>query len=403
MGGGDAVLIAAQSGRALAEAARRAGLRPYVADLFGDADTLALAEAYRPLQGRFGATRLGGEGALAQIDALADLAGSRSLGIVLGSGFEGAPDLMARIGARHRLLGAAPDAVAALKDPFGLAALCARLAIPHPAVTTEPVDEPERYLLKRVGGSGGSHIRAATRGRAPAGHYFQARVPGQAFALNLLADGRDIAVLALTEQWSAPSRLRPFRYGGAVARGRDAAPALPHALVEAIAAAVARLVAETGLRGLASADLLSDGARWWLTEINPRPGATLDILDRRGPSLLAAHIAASGGRLVHTGPPPVDAAGAEIWYGARDYRPVPRLAWPDHARDRPRAGTDVARDAPLCTLLATGADAGAVKRMLRERAAHLQALLDQEETNEHDREVSERQRADGAPGGAPRR
>ncbi|MFC6049036.1 tetrahydromethanopterin C1 transfer protein, partial [Methylobacterium hispanicum] len=37
----DAILIAAQSGRALAEAARRAGLRPLVADLFGDADTLA--------------------------------------------------------------------------------------------------------------------------------------------------------------------------------------------------------------------------------------------------------------------------------------------------------------------------------------------------------------------------
>jgi predicted ATP-grasp superfamily ATP-dependent carboligase len=401
--GGDAILIAAQSGRALAEAARRAGLRPYVADLFGDADTLALAEAYRPLRGRFGATRLGGEGALAQIDALAALAGGRSLGLVLGSGFEGAPDLMARIAARHRLLGAAPETVAILKDPFGLAALCARLAIPHPAVTTGPVEEPERYLLKRVGGSGGSHIRAATRGRAPTGHYFQARMPGRAFALNVLADGRDLAVLALTEQWSLPSRLRPFRYAGAIARGRDAAPALPPGLVAAITAAIARLVAETGLRGLASADLLSDGARWWLTEINPRPGATLDILDRRGSSLISAHVAASAGRLVPLGPPPVDAAGAEICYGARDYHPVPRIDWPDHARDRPRAGTDVARDAPLCTLLATGADADAVKRMLRERAAHLQALLDQEETNEHDREVSERQRADGAPGGAPRR
>ena len=89
-------------------------------------------------------------------DALAALAGGRSLGLVLGSGFEGAPDLMARIAARHRLLGAAPETVAILKDPFGLAALCARLAIPHPAVTTGPVEEPERYLLKRVGGSGGS-------------------------------------------------------------------------------------------------------------------------------------------------------------------------------------------------------------------------------------------------------
>ncbi|MDB5557347.1 MAG: hypothetical protein JWQ36_281, partial [Enterovirga sp.] len=39
----DAILILAQSGRALAAAARRAGLRPYVADLFGDEDTRALA------------------------------------------------------------------------------------------------------------------------------------------------------------------------------------------------------------------------------------------------------------------------------------------------------------------------------------------------------------------------
>ena len=46
---GGAVLIAAQSGRALAQAARRAGLRPFVLDLFGDEDTLALAEAHRPL------------------------------------------------------------------------------------------------------------------------------------------------------------------------------------------------------------------------------------------------------------------------------------------------------------------------------------------------------------------
>ena len=53
-----------------------------------------------------------------------------------------------------------------------------------------------------------------------------------------------------------------------------------------------RIVAATGLRGLASADLLVDGADWWLTEINPRPGATLDVLDRRGTPLLAAHIAA---------------------------------------------------------------------------------------------------------------
>ncbi len=46
-----ALLIAAISGRSLAAAARRAGFRPLVADLFNDADTLALAERAIKLAG----------------------------------------------------------------------------------------------------------------------------------------------------------------------------------------------------------------------------------------------------------------------------------------------------------------------------------------------------------------
>ncbi|GJD87360.1 hypothetical protein BHAOGJBA_0862 [Methylobacterium hispanicum] len=375
----DAILIAAQSGRALAEAARRAGLRPLVADLFGDADTLALAEAYRPLPGRFGAGRLGGTVLLDALDDLAAAAGTRPIGAVLGSGFEDAPDLMAAIHARHGLLGAAPDAVAALKDPFRLAALCAELAVPHPAVAVEPRPDPANWLVKRVGGSGGSHIRRAGRGRAPPGAYFQARVPGRPHALNVLGDGRGIRVLALTEQWCAPSPLRPFRYGGALARGAAEPSSVPPDIAAEIAGAVARLVARTGLRGLASADCLVAAEGWWLTEINPRPGATLDVLDRRATPLILAHLAASRGGMPPPDSQPADAAAAEICYADRDLAPVPAHAWPDHVRDRPRAGTTVRRDAPLCTVLATGADAAETRETLRARATALRTALAQEE------------------------
>lgn len=375
----DAILIAAQSGRALAEAARRAGLRPLVADLFGDADTLALAEAYRPLPGRFGSGRVGGAALLRALDDLAAASGGRPVGAVLGSGFEGAPDLMAAIATRHRLLGAAPEAVAGLKDPARLAALCAELAIPHPAIAAEPRPDPANWLLKRVGGSGGSHIRRAGRGRAPPGAYFQARVPGRPHALNFLSDGRDIQVLALTEQWCAPSPLRPFRYAGALARGAAEPAAVPPAIAVEIAGAVAQLVARTGLHGLASADCLIAEDGWWLTEINPRPGATLDVLDRRATPLLLAHVAASLGGMAPVDSQPADAAAAEICYADRDLAPVPAHAWPDHVRDRPRAGTTVRRDAPLCTVLATGADAGQARETLRARATALRTALAQEE------------------------
>ncbi len=127
---GEAVLIAAQSGRALARAARRAGFRPYVADLFGDADTVDLSETCRVMPGRFGRGMVP-EAVLETLDGLAAEAGE-SLGVILGSGFEDDPALIAAIAGRHRLIGASAGTVAALKDPFAFADLCARLGVPHP-------------------------------------------------------------------------------------------------------------------------------------------------------------------------------------------------------------------------------------------------------------------------------
>ena len=294
---------------------------------------------------------------------------------MLGSGFEAAPDLMRAIAGRHRLLGASPDCVAALKDPLAFADLCRAHGVPHPAITREPVANKSAWLLKRAGGSGGTHIRAAIAGRAPQGAYFQARVPGRAAALSFLADGTAIRVVGLTEQWSAPSPLRPFRYAGALERGRHEAPLLASSMLAALTEGVTRLVAATGLTGLASADCLVAGEDWWLTEINPRPGATLDVLDRRPKPLLALHIAASLGHPCEPEPPPLDAAASEICYAALGYAPIPPITWPDFVRDRPKPGSMVARDAPLCTLFVTGPDSAATRAHLRGRAAELRTLL----------------------------
>ncbi|KQP74596.1 tetrahydromethanopterin C1 transfer protein [Methylobacterium sp. Leaf111] len=374
LGPGQTLLVAAQSGRALAQAARRAGLRPLVLDLFGDADTQALAEGYRQAEGRFGAG-LAGDALVARLDELASLGSEKPLGIVLGSGFEAAPALMRAIAGRYRLLGASPDCVGALKDPATFAALCRAHGVPHPAVTRAPVPDRSAWLLKRAGGSGGTHIRRATAGAAPPGAYFQARVPGRAVAISVLAAGGAVRVVGVTEQWCAPSPLHPFRYAGALERGRHEPPILEPRLQADIVAGVTRLAAATGLAGLASADCLVDGEAWWLTEINPRPGATLDVLDRRATPLLGLHIAASLGRLGDPEPAPVDAAASEICYAASGYAPIPPITWPDFVRDRPRPGTTVARHAPLCTLFATGPDSAATRAMLRGRAAELRIQL----------------------------
>jgi predicted ATP-grasp superfamily ATP-dependent carboligase len=381
----DSVLIAAQSGRALAQAARRAGFRPSVADLFGDADTVELAESHRVLPGRFGRGMVP-EAVLDALDALAAGAGEGA-GVILGSGFEDDPALVAEIGRRHRLIGAQAETVAALKDPFAFADLCARLRVPHPAVSAGPVEDPSEWLTKARGGSGGGHVRPAEAASPEPGHYLQARVTGAPYALNFLACDGNLAVLAVTAQWWAPGPGQPFRYGGALAFAAVEPHPLPAALVAEVTAAAGRIAEATGLVGLASADFLSDGAAWWLTEINPRPGATLDVLDRRSQPLLAAHVAAclAPSRQIEIGAPPVDAAAAAICYAGCDHTSVPALAWPEHVRDRPGIGTVVRRNTPLCTVVATGPDGRSARAALGERVQRLRIALNENTKDEEAR------------------
>ena len=116
------------------------------------------------------------------------------------------------------------------------------------------------------------------------------------------------------------------------------------------AGALAGLVAATGLSGLVSADLMVDGEAWWLLEVNPRPGATLDLLDRGPVPLFHAHLAASRGRLPEARPVLTGAAAAEILYADAPISAVPvldmprvRQAWDDVLSGRRRFDSAVWR------------------------------------------------------------
>jgi predicted ATP-grasp superfamily ATP-dependent carboligase len=366
----DAIVILAQSGRALAQAARRAGLRPYVADLFGDEDTRGVAKSYRPLKGALGG-RLSRTSALQAACELAHLSGHRLLGVLLGSGFEGTPALVAELASEHRLLGADAAVLARLKDPLRFEMLLAELGIPHPPVSLSPVPRPEEWLSKRVGGSGGGHIGPAHRWAPHKGQYLQKRVAGRPVSVAFLANGLNCEILAYTEQWTAPSRSAPFRYGGAALPA-----AVEMALAVEMAAAIRAIVRETGLRGLASADCLVDENRWWLLEVNPRPGATLDILDRCPTALLSRHIAACAGHLGSREAAPPGAAAIEIVYAKRTIPAAPSLDWPDYVADRPRAGSRIAAGAPICTVMAEGPNAGLARQVLQQRSAGVRGALE---------------------------
>lgn len=362
------VALIGLSTRALARSARRAGLRALCLDLFADADT----QEHATLAVRVDARKRGFGFAPKALIAALERHAPAGLPVVFGAGFEDAAGLMAEIGRRHPIRGAAPETVTRLKDPFGFAELLASLGVAHPEVKEGGVEPFSGWLSKRIGASGGAHIHAAD-GRAGRRRYAQRLMTGSPFSALFLADGQHAHVIGFSEQWADPTPASPFRYGGAV--GPIAVPDVRHT---AIANALDRIVAATGLVGLASADMLAPvdgGAGFTLLEINPRPGATLDVFERGGAlSLLAAHLAACDGRLPSASPATPGAQAAAVVY-APHRTSVAGLERPSWTADWPADDDTIPAGAPVCTVFASAPSPTAARDLVARRRAALLASL----------------------------
>ena len=361
------ILTLAFSGRALAQAARRAGAEVVVADLFGDMDTRSLAPWYR-LPGNL-EEGIDGAELLALVRALS----GRVDGIVYGAGFEADPALLGELARIAPVIGNPGAVVAAVKDPFRFAALLQRLGLQHPEVAASP--QPSTPWLRKLrGGSGGTHIERATAASVAAdgNDYFQAVAPGDPVSALFAANGRGARLIGLSAQWPAPTATRPFRYGGC------AGPvALAPKLTAEIEAACHAIAGATGLVGLNSLDMLVAGDAFTILEVNPRPGATLDLFDDpSGPSLWECHVNAVRGEL----PAPIDAsvsgARAAMVVYADETRHVPAtFVWKSGIADIPAPGSRIPAGAPVCTVMAAGPDAGVARALAEERAAAVLARL----------------------------
>ncbi len=404
-----AFLIAGLSGRALAAAAHRAGHRVNVVDLYDDEDLRTLARKSLKVKGDGG----GGLDADSLIEAAGRLAPAEASGecpFVYGAGFEDRPELLEKLARGRRLYGNSPATVVRLKDPEHFFPLLGRLGFLHPEVRLTPPGDPKGWLVKRVGGSGGTHIHPLRKEETPQGRvYFQRRVAGRSLSAVFLADGKHAGVLGFSEQWcspglpsspgttpsqspsaalaSAPQAVpspacspRPYRFGGAVAP-ITVAPGLRDELVRTAGS----LAGAYGLVGLNSLDVLvpeDKEARpaFHIIEVNPRSGATLDLFDRRpGASLFDLHVSSVAGEP----PPPVEegwlpgdrAFACAILYAKDDFTMAGGFAWPAWTADRPRSGSFIPADGPLCTVFGEGGNAHEARTSVLDRSRALRRSL----------------------------
>jgi uncharacterized protein len=368
--GGETVLIAAFSGRSLAQSARRAGYRPLVADAFGDLDTRAASDDFRVLDGAM-QTGFHTKPLIAALNDLSLSAETPPIGLVLGSGFEDKPRLVAALASRFKLLGSDAATYKVCKDPRSFFAFLDKLGIAHPKTRSDPPASPDGWISKRIGGSGGRHIRIChgvphTKPR----RYFQRLLEGERISAGgIFAKGKNL--VSLTRQWISPSSEHPFRFGGCVS-----IPAIDEQLHGEIVRSAEQVASELDLLGLASFDFIVSGGTPYLLEVNPRPGASLDVLDESDGLLFQEHTAAWN-----------DATDIPIRHPAKspkamailhaDCGPVTlgEIPWPDWSADRGPPGTFVPRGAPLATAFAEAPTADAAEALARTRLAELEDLI----------------------------
>jgi uncharacterized protein len=370
------ILLVAVSARMLAELARRAGHDVIALDRFGDFDLQRLCPSVSILRDR------GGRGGMA---ALVDAAeGIPAAGVIYGAGLENRPDLVARLAAGRTLLGCGPEAVRRVRDPALLGAALRGLGFAYPRTFSAReaparADRTRRWLRKPLRGGGGRGVREWRGGAPRAGLIVQERIDGLPCSAAAVGDGSSAALLGVSEQLVGRRTLgaRGHAWCGNLVPARLPAQELEALTAEARAICV-HVAAAFGLRGLFGVDMVWDGGRAWVVEVNPRPTASLETIEAAyGVRSFAAHLEGCAGRLPAAGAAePATAAGKAVLFATADVRAPDTRAWPARGvRDVPHPGEPIAAHHPVCTLVATGSSSEAVLASLEERAAALRDQL----------------------------
>jgi predicted ATP-grasp superfamily ATP-dependent carboligase len=371
------ILLVSVSARMLAELATREGYEVVALDRFGDLDLVRLCQSVSILRD------LGGHGGMSELVEAAE--GIPADSVVYGAGLENRPDLVARLAEGRPLLGCPPETLRGVRNPAALGAALRGAGFAYPTTLTAAeaprADRGRRWLRKPVHGGGGRGVREWRGGRLPAGVVVQERIRGVACSAAAVGDGSSAVLLGVSEQLIGRPGLgaRGFKWCGNVVPPRLPAPER-RALGAAAHAICAHLAAAFGLCGVFGVDVVWDGERPWVLEVNPRPVASLETIAAvHGVRPFAAHLEGCAGRLPPAAPARADApaaAGKAVLYATEDLRTPDTRDWPARGiRDVPHPEEAIAAGRPVCTLVATGPSPDAVLGELEARAAALRAQL----------------------------
>jgi predicted ATP-grasp superfamily ATP-dependent carboligase len=353
------ILVAGLSVRSMVESAVRSGYTVLALDAFGDQDLRALAESLS-LRHDFHARY--GVGAL--------LRACRRLSyeaVAYTSNLENHPAILERIAGPRPIIGNPPQTVRRVRDWAALFKRLKRAGFPVPetivAGENRRPDTRRRWLVKPVRSGGGHGIDFLRGGESPGAlSMLQEYIPGKACSASFAANGRECVILGITEQLIGGRHFgsRRFRYCGNILPLPEALrPDAGRGLLTRVRRLASFLTREYGLTGVNGMDFILKDGRAFLTEVNPRYSASMELTERAyGLEVFHIHFQASvEGRLPEFELENQLKAGGffgkTILYAEKDATAPDTRGWAARGiKDIPASGEKMPRGGPICTILA---------------------------------------------------
>jgi len=373
------VVIAGFSTRALVESAIAAGYVAASADVFGDLDnpgTPALS-VRGPAPG------------LARYHPLGIARAARALPGLLAAyvaSFENHPDAVSVLARGRRLLGNAPRVLVRARAPDLVSALLREhgFAAPDIRLRGGPHLSRASWLAKPFASGGGHGITHWTRGAVVRRtHFLQQRITGVPGSLAFAADGRSAVPFAFSRQLVGETEFGAsgFGYCGSIlVPARSATFPNADALFDTACGIADTLTRELQLVGVNGIDFIAHDGTPFVTEVNPRYTASMELAERAfGFSVFGAHALGSNGAA-----PRFDldsarhdsgagAIGKAIVFAKRTMIMPDTRAWlgDTSVRDVPQPGERIPGGNPVCTIFARGVTVTACHAALVRRARKL--------------------------------
>ncbi|NQY25643.1 MAG: ATP-grasp domain-containing protein [Piscirickettsiaceae bacterium] len=347
------VLIFAQSGRFLAQSASQAGYPVWVADCFGDQDTLAIAERWQQ------SPRFSELTSSIFLKILADLTQGESCLFIAGSGIELCYSLLEILPANITLVGNKPQTIKQIKTPALFFDLLGRLKLPYPDTYLKRPLNNKRYLIKSASGLGGSHIQYSSHQTNISDAYFQCFIAGKSGSALILANGKSAQIISINQQFLSPLKDMPFRLGAIESPWN-----ISKQHRQQLAQAANLITSELGLLGLNSLDFIISNNQLQLLEINPRPSASAELVSKEIP-IFHYHINACRGDLPsHAFEQEIKTMSLHYFYAVHDCVIPIDIIWPEECRDLPNTGAYIKDGQPICTFISNPHRTNAIKRSI---------------------------------------